>query len=128
MIVPVSGSPDKGGSTIPRLIAAKREIIPPNYRNPQNFLLLMCMPPHALLLPLCTTWIICVEICPPALHDTLSPFIAVSALKLNVVANTGGLIEINSAENMNSDACKDLLAPIGSRLSANTDPEMRTPL
>ncbi len=64
-------------------------------------------PPHALLLPLCTTGIVCVEVCPPvSLHDTLSPFVAVSTLKLNVVANTGGLIEINSAENMNPDACK----------------------
>ncbi len=73
---------------------------------------------HLILLPLCTTWIVCVEVCPPtALHDTLSPFISVSALKLNVVANTGGLIEINSAENMNPDACKDLLVPTGSILS-----------
>ncbi len=86
-------------------------------------------PPHALLLPLCTTWIVCAEVCPPvSLHDTLSPFIAVSALKLNVVANTGGLIEINSAENMNPDTCKDLLVPTGSRLSANTDPGVTTPL
>ncbi len=84
--------------------------------------------PHALLLPLCTTWIVCVEVCPPALHDTLSPFISVSALKLNVVANTGGLLEINSAENMNPDACKDILSPTKSRLSENTDLEMRTPL
>ncbi len=65
-------------------------------------------PPHALLLPLCTTWIVCVEVCPPTLHDTLS---AVSALKLNVVANTGCLIEITSAENMNPDSCEDLLVP-----------------
>ncbi len=86
-------------------------------------------PPHALLLPLCTTWIVCVEVSPPpSLHDTLSPFITVSALKLNVVANTGDLIEITSAENMNPDACKDLLVPTGSRLSANTDPEISTPL
>ncbi len=83
---------------------------------------------HLIILPLCTTWIVCVEFCAPALHDTLSPFIAVSALKLNVVANTGGLIEINSTENMNPDACKDLLSPTGSRLSANTDPEITTPL
>ncbi len=64
------------------------------------------------LLPLCTTWIVCIEVCPLiALHDTLSPFISVSALKLNVVANTGGLIEFISAENMNPDACKDVLLP-----------------
>ncbi len=71
---------------------------------------------HALLLPLCTTWIVCVGVCPPALHDTLSPFISVSTLKLNVIANTEDLCEITSAENMNPDARKDLLVPTGSRL------------
>ncbi len=51
-----------------------------------------------------------------------------SALKFNVVANTEGLSEINSAENMNPDAWKDLLAPTGSTLSANADLKMPTPL
>ncbi len=85
-------------------------------------------PPHALLLPPCTTWIVCVQVCPPTLRDTLSPFIAVSALKLNVVANTGGLSEITSAENMNPDACEDLLVPTGSNLSKYSDLEISTPL
>ncbi len=85
--------------------------------------MIMKTPPHALLfyLPPCTTWIVCVEVCPPALHDTLSPFISVSALKLSVVAALLKLLQ----ENMNPDACKDLLVPTGSR---NTNPEITTPL
>ncbi len=46
-------------------------------------------------------------------HDTLCPFIAASALKLNVEANSG-MLDVNSRENMNPDTITSLVVLIGS--------------
>ena len=59
------------------------------------------------------------------LHDTVSPFIAVSALKLNVDAKSGGA-DVNSTENTKPDAVISLLILMSS-VPLNPPPAINAP-